>query len=67
MDLLDGCRAGGRQVVDAAVGLRAAIVLDGEVLVLDAGAHGPVENQDFFLERIEVAAVGVFALCHRNS
>jgi hypothetical protein len=37
----------------------AAEVHGGEVLLLDAGAHGPIEHQDLVGQRVEVAAVRV--------
>ncbi len=52
------------EVVVAAVVLLAAKMFGSEVLVLQAGAHGAVEDKDFLFEGIEVAAVGVFTLGH---
>ena len=62
MDFLHGLRIRDDEVVVASVVLLAAEMFGGEALVLQAGAHRAVENEDFLFEGVEVAAVGVFSI-----
>ena len=61
MDFFHGFRIRDDEVVVAAVVLFAAEVFGGQVLELQAGAHGTVEDEHFLFEGVEVCAVGVFS------
>ena len=62
MDLFHGFGVRDDEEVIAAVILLTAEFLRREVLVLQAGAHGAVEDENLLFEGIEVAAVGVFTI-----
>ncbi len=64
MDLFHGFRVGDDKKVVASVVLLAAEVFGSEVLHLQAGAHRPVEDEDFLFEGVEIASVCVFAFGH---
>src|SRR5690606_18821770 len=54
MDLLDEIRPGDHQVVVAPLQLRATEVLGGQVVALDRGAHGAIEDDDALAEGAQV-------------
>ena len=70
MDLPDNVRPGEDQVVVAAPEVLTAEIRRAQVVLLDAGAHGPGKNDDMVGQGVQVAAVGVgwghFGLTYRK-
>src|SRR5512146_3021894 len=66
MNLLHSLWIGDDQVIIAAVVALTAKLLRGQVLRLQAGAHGAIENKYLLFEGVQVAAVGVVFIRHVN-
>ncbi len=62
MDFLHGFGIRDDEIVIASVVLFAAKMFGGEMLVLQAGAHRAVEDEDFLFEGVEVFSVCIFSV-----
>ncbi len=66
VDFFNGGGIGNDEEIVAAIIFFAAKMLGGQMLVLQAGAHRAIENENFLFERVEVAAVGVGTVGHSS-
>ena len=65
MNGLNHVRTGDDQIIVAAVEVLTAKILRGEVVILDAGAHGAIKDDDMILDGIQVAAIAIGLSSHK--
>ena len=64
MDCFHSFRIGNDEIIVTSIVLLAAEMLGAQVLDLQAGTHGTIEDEDLLFDGIEVFSVCVFSLGH---